>query len=93
MAEEWNAMRTPLIHQHFILGHPRVLLSFLRFIDEHNELVEPEDVFDFKLPDKVIEHYKKHPSVQYPVAEFQQNVQELLERMEAHRRPSEPKLQ
>lgn len=78
-------IRTPRINQHFILKHPRVILAFLRFIDSYNELADPEEVLMLHaIPQRLVNRIKNHSSVTDAPAEFQDEVEELLYRLDRH---------
>jgi len=80
---EW--IKTPLVNRRFVLKHPRVLLSFLRFIDEFNELADPGEVLMLPaIPQRIVQSVLNHTSVVNPPAEFAEVVNELRIRMEAH---------
>lgn len=81
--ETW--IRTPFIQQKFILKHPRVLLAFLRFVDFYNELADPEEVLMLPaMSQEVVQLVQNHPAVRDVPEEFQEDVRELLYRMENH---------
>jgi hypothetical protein len=83
--DNFQWIKTPLINQRFILKHPRVLLSFLRFIDEFNELADPDEVLLLPaIPQRIVEGVFNHTSMIHPPLEFVDAVQELRHRLEAH---------
>lgn len=78
-------IKTPVIHQQFLLKHPRVILAFLRFIDLYNELAEPEEMFLMKaIPQRIVNLITQHPSVTDVPSEFEEDVHELRYRLERH---------
>jgi len=80
---EW--IKTPLINRRFVLKHPRVLLSFLRFIDEFNELADPDETIMLPaIPQPIVQIVLNHSSVVNPPPEFMDEIHELRLRMEAH---------
>ena len=88
--EEPPWIRTPLIDQRFVLKHPRVILAFLRFVDLYNELADPEEVLMLKaIPQNIVSLICNHPSVADVPPEFQEDVEELRFRLEAHQDLSE----
>lgn len=84
--EDPNAwIKTPMIHQRFLLKHPRVILSFLRFLDEYNELAEGEEILMLPaIPQRVVETIFHHPAVRDPPEEYRRKVDELKQRVIAH---------
>lgn len=78
-------IRTPMIHQKFLLKHPRVILAFLRFIDLYNELAEPDEVFMIQsIPQRLVDLVHQHPAVKSPPPAFEEDVDELLWRLDRH---------
>lgn len=83
--DEFEWIKTPLINQRFILKHPRVLLSFLRFIDEYNELADPEDVLLLPaIPQRIVQGVLLHPSFVNTPPEFLETIREFRHRLERH---------
>jgi hypothetical protein len=83
--DNFDWIKTPLVNRRFVLKHPRVLLSFLRFIDEFNELADPDEVLMLPaIPQRIVQGVLNHSSVANPPAEFAEVVNELRIRMEAH---------
>jgi hypothetical protein len=80
---EW--INTPFLNQRFVIKHPRVLLSFLRFIDQYNELAAPEEVYMLPaIPQRIVRNIFSHVSFVNPPAEFLNDINELRQRVEAH---------
>jgi hypothetical protein len=80
---EW--INTPFLNQRFVIKHPRVLLSFLRFIDQYNELAAPEEVYMLPaIPQRIVRNIFSHVSFVNPPAEFLNDINELWQRVEAH---------
>ena len=78
-------IKTPLVNRRFVLKHPRVLLSFLRFVDEYNELAEPDEVYMLPaIPQGIVQNVLSHTSVVNPPPEFVEVVAELRQRLESH---------
>jgi hypothetical protein len=83
--DNFTWVKTPLVNQRFILKHPRVILSFLRFIDEYNELADPDEVLLLPaIPQRIVQGILQHGSVLHPPIEFLDQVNELRQRLEAH---------
>ena len=83
--EEPPWIRTPRINQKFLLKHPRVILAFLRFVDLYNELADPEEILMLKaIPQRVVKTITQHPSVLNTPPEFQEDVHELIWRLDRH---------
>jgi len=83
--DNFDWIKTPLVNQRFVLKHPRVLLSFLRFIDEFNELADPDEVLMLPaIPQRIVQGVLSHSSLVNPPAEFLDEVRELRLRLEAH---------
>jgi hypothetical protein len=83
--DNFDWIKTPLVNQRFVLKHPRVLLSFLRFIDEFNELADPDEVLMLPaIPQRIVQGVLSHSSLVNPPAEFLDEVRELRFRLEAH---------
>lgn len=88
--DEFQWIQTPLVNRRFLLKHPRVLLSFLRFIDEYNELADPDEVFMLPaIPQRIVQSVLQHSSFLNPPEEFLDSINELRDRMEAHMNLSE----
>jgi hypothetical protein len=82
---EFEWIQTPLVNRRFILKHPRVLLSFLRFIDEYNELADPEEVLLLPaIPQRIVQNILTHTSIVNPPAEFLDTIREFRHRLERH---------
>ena len=80
---EW--ISTPFLNQRFVIKHPRVLLTFLRFIDQYNELAAPEEVYMLPaIPQRIVRNIFSHVSFVNPPAEFLNDINELRQRVEAH---------
>lgn len=80
---EW--IRTPQVNQRFIIKHPRVLLSFLRFIDEYNELADPEEVYLIPaIPQRIVQNIFQHVSFVDPPPEFADTIREFRHRLMMH---------
>lgn len=78
-------LRTPMIRQRFLLKHPRVILAFLRFIDLYNELADPGEVLMLPtIPQRIVNSIQDDPAVKFPPEEFQDDVDELLWRLDRH---------
>ena len=78
-------LKTPHINQTFLLKHPRVILAFLRFIDLYNELADPEEVFMLRaIPMRIFNRILEHPAVKFVPEEFQEDVEELIQRLGCH---------
>lgn len=83
VSPDW--IKTPMIHQRFLLKHPRVILAFLTFVDLYNELAEGEEILLLPaIPQRVVNTIFDHPAVKSPPEEFQEQVRELKARIEAH---------
>jgi hypothetical protein len=83
--DNFDWIRTPLVNRRFVLKHPRVLLSFLRFIDEFNELADPDEVLMLPaIPQRIVQGVLSHSSIVNPPAEFLDEIRELRLRLEAH---------
>jgi hypothetical protein len=83
--DNFTWIKTPLVNQRFILKHPRVVLSFLRFIDEYNELADPDEVLLLPaIPQRIVQGILQHGSVLHPPIEFIDQVNELRQRLEVH---------
>lgn len=83
--DNFDWIRTPLVNRRFVLKHPRVLLSFLRFIDEFNELADPDEVLMLPaIPQRIVQGVLSHSSIVDPPAEFMDQIRELRLRLEAH---------
>ncbi len=83
--DNFDWIKTPLVNRRFVLKHPRVLLSFLRFIDEFNELADPDEVLMLPaIPQRIVQGVLSHSSLVNPPAEFLDEVRELRLRLEAH---------
>jgi hypothetical protein len=80
---EW--IKTPLINRRFVLKHPRVVLSFLRFLDEFNELADPDEVLMLPaIPQRIVQIVLSHSSLVNPPPEFLDEIRELRQRLDAH---------
>jgi hypothetical protein len=78
-------IKTPCINQTFLLKHPRVILAFLRFIDFYNELAESDEVFMLRaIPMRIFNRILEHPAVKFVPEEFQEDVEELIQRLGRH---------
>lgn len=83
--DDFQWIKTPLVNRRFVLKHPRVLLSFLRFIDEFNELADPDEVLMLPaIPQRIVQGVLSHTSVVDPPPEFLEQINELRLRLEAH---------
>lgn len=82
---EFEWIQTPLLNRRFVIKHPRVLLSFLRFIDEFNELADPDEIQLLPaIPQRIIQLVLSHPSIVNPPPEFLDTIRELRLRLERH---------
>ena len=83
--DEFEWIKTPLVNRRFVLKHPRVILSFLRFIDEYNELADADEVHLLPaIPQRIIQGILSHPSVVNPPQEFVDDINEFRQRLERH---------
>jgi hypothetical protein len=83
--QEFEWIQTPLVNRRFILKHPRVLLSFLHFIDEYNELADPEEVLLLPaIPQRIVQNILSHTSFVNPPPEFLDTIREFRHRLERH---------
>lgn len=84
-AEEFDWIKTPLVNRRFVIKHPRVLLSFLRFIDEYNELADADEIELLPaIPQRIVQLVLSHPSIVNPPPEFLDTIHEFRQRLERH---------
>lgn len=84
-AQEFEWIQTPLVNRRFVIKHPRVLLSFLRFIDEFNELADPDEIQLLPaIPQRIVQLILSHPSLVNPPPEFLDTIREFRLRLERH---------
>ena len=83
-SQEWVFETSPL-PEIFVIRHPRVLLNFLRFIDSLNEINTGDETFMMDaIPYETLTRMLSHKSITNPPAEFQGEVDELIERIMDH---------
>jgi hypothetical protein len=82
---EWWAVKTPKINFRFTLRHPRLLLQFLRFVDEYNEYAEPDEVFMLRpMPYAQFMSVINHDFVKNPLPGSEEDAYELHDRLGNH---------
>jgi len=81
---QW-VFQTSQLPERFVLRHPRVLLNFLRFVDSLNEINNGNETFMMDaIPYETLARMLSHNSITNPPAEFQEDVEELIDRLVDH---------